>query len=142
MARIVASACAILLLVAGCNDQPQAPGIAPKDAVSTCAKNAPAPKAVECDSPTPNPSMEQRSLQNPEQIGTTYADAEAAEAKGDIMAAIRLYRRLARAGDGKAAVRLGKIYEEGRPGVQRDLAEADSWYDTARQLGMSIESRR
>jgi serine/threonine-protein kinase len=62
------------------------------------------------------------------------------ENNGDAKGAIRLYRRAARAGSGKAAKRLGEIYDRGVPGVSRDYAESLQWYETARQLGETIET--
>ena len=58
---------------------------------------------------------------------------------GKASQAIRIYRRAARAGNGKAAKRLGEIYDKGVPGVSRDYAESLQWYETARQLGETIE---
>ena len=59
---------------------------------------------------------------------------------GDAAGAIRIYRRAARAGSGKAAKRLGEIYDRGVPGVSRDYAESLQWYETARQLGETVET--
>jgi len=58
---------------------------------------------------------------------------------GKASQAIRVYRKAARAGSGKAAKRLGEIYDKGVPGVSRDYAESLQWYETARQLGETIE---
>ena len=58
---------------------------------------------------------------------------------GKTSQAIRVYRKAARAGSGKAAKRLGEIYDKGVPGVSRDYAESLQWYETARQLGETIE---
>ncbi len=69
-----------------------------------------------------------------------YQQALEMEIGGDAKGAIRLYRRAARAGSGKAAKRLGEIYDRGLPGVSRDYAESLQWYETARQLGESIET--
>jgi outer membrane biosynthesis protein TonB len=69
-----------------------------------------------------------------------YEQAVATESNGDAKSAIRLYRRAARAGSGKAAKRLGEIYDRGVPGVPRDYAESLQWYETARQLGETVET--
>jgi TPR repeat protein len=69
-----------------------------------------------------------------------YQQALAMENGGNAKGAIRLYRRAARAGSGKAAKRLGEIYDRGVPGVSRDYAESLQWYETARQLGETIET--
>ena len=57
----------------------------------------------------------------------------------DPNAAIRLYRRAARDGSGKAAKRLGELFDKGAPGVTRDYQEALSWYSKARELGETVE---
>jgi len=69
-----------------------------------------------------------------------YQQALAMENGGDAASAIRIYRRAARAGSGKAAARLGEIYDRGVPGVSRDYAESLQWYETARQLGEKVET--
>jgi serine/threonine-protein kinase len=58
----------------------------------------------------------------------------------DANGAIRLYRRAARAGSGKAAKRLGEIYDKGIAGISRDYAESLQWYETARKLGETVET--
>ena len=57
----------------------------------------------------------------------------------DPNAAIRIYRRAARDGSGKAAKRLGELFDKGAPGVTRDYQEALSWYSKARELGETVE---
>jgi TPR repeat protein len=61
---------------------------------------------------------------------------EATDPKG----AVKIYRSLARKGNGKAATRLGAIYDRGIPGVPRDYQESLSWYQRARDLGETIET--
>ena len=68
-----------------------------------------------------------------------YQQALTMEGSGKAADAIRIYRRAARAGNGKAAKRLGEIYDKGVPGVSRDYAESLQWYETARQLGETVE---
>ncbi len=74
------------------------------------------------------------------EFDTLYQQALAMENGGDAAGAIRIYRRAARAGSGKAAKRLGEIYDRGVPGVSRDYAESLQWYETARQLGETVET--
>ena len=57
----------------------------------------------------------------------------------DPNAAIRIYRRAARDGSGKAAKRLGELFDKGAPGVTRDYQEALTWYSKARELGETVE---
>jgi serine/threonine-protein kinase len=71
-----------------------------------------------------------------------FQQAQSLEQSGKANEAIRIYRRLARAGNGKAAKRLGEIYDRGIPGVPRDYAESLQWYETARQLGEKIEEAK
>jgi hypothetical protein len=71
---------------------------------------------------------------------TLYQQALTMENGGDVKGAIRVYRRAARGGSGKAAKRLGEIFDKGVPGVSRDYAESLQWYETARQLGETVET--
>jgi serine/threonine-protein kinase len=71
---------------------------------------------------------------------TLYQQALAMESGGNAKDAIRIYRRAARAGSGKAAKRLGELFDKGANGVPRDYAESLQWYETARQLGETIET--
>ena len=68
-----------------------------------------------------------------------FQQAQAMEAS-DPRGALRIYRSLARHGNGKAAKRLGDIYDRGIPGVPRDYQESLSWYQKARDLGETIET--
>ena len=56
--------------------------------------------------------------------------------------AVKMYERAARAGNGKAARRLGEIYDTGIPGVARDYALALRWYNAARVLGEDVPPAR
>ena len=69
-----------------------------------------------------------------------YQQALAMEGEGNSIDALRIYRRATRAGSGKAAKRLGEIFDCGIPGVPRDYAESLQWYETARQLGEQVET--
>jgi hypothetical protein len=68
-----------------------------------------------------------------------YQQGLALERGGQGKEAIRIYRRAARAGSGKAAKRLGEIFDKGIPGVPRDYADSRLWYEKARELGESID---
>jgi TPR repeat protein len=72
-------------------------------------------------------------------IGTAepplYHQASEAEREGNHMIALRLYRIGAQEGDGRAAFRMGEIYELGLLGIPRDDAQAFRWYNAARVLG-------
>jgi serine/threonine-protein kinase len=74
------------------------------------------------------------------EVDTLYQQALAMENSGNTKDAIRIYRRAARAGSGKAAKRLGEIFDKGAGGVSRDYAESLQWYETARQLGETVET--
>jgi hypothetical protein len=69
-------------------------------------------------------------------------EAQDLESRGEIKESLRAYRRAARAGSGKAAKRLGEIYDKGAPGVPRDHPESRQWYETARQLGEAIPGEK
>ena len=107
--------------------QTQVASAAPTTAVSPASAPASAPAAA--------PAKPQASENE-----TLYQQALAMENGGDAKGAIRLYRRAARAGSGKAAKRLGEIFDRGVPGVSRDYAESLQWYETARQLGETVET--
>jgi TPR repeat protein len=68
-----------------------------------------------------------------------YKQAQELESGGKANEAVRIYRRLARAGHGQSAKRLGDIFDRGVPGVSRDYAESLQWYETARKLGVQVE---
>ena len=63
---------------------------------------------------------------------------EALERENKGVEAVKVYVRAARAGSGKAAKRLGDIYDKGIPGVPRDYAESLKWYNAARVLGEEV----
>jgi TPR repeat protein len=67
-----------------------------------------------------------------------FQQAQAMESS-DARGAVKIYRSLARNGNGKAAKRLGEIYDKGIAGVSRDYAESLQWYETARKLGETVE---
>jgi TPR repeat protein len=49
--------------------------------------------------------------------------------------AVNWYHRAAAAGDARAMMSLGVLYEQGRGGLPKDEAEAVNWYRKAAQLG-------
>jgi TPR repeat protein len=67
---------------------------------------------------------------------------EAAEQQGNGKEAVKLYTRAARSGNGKAAKRLGEIYDKGLAGIPRDYAESLKWYNAARVLGEEVPLAR
>jgi eukaryotic-like serine/threonine-protein kinase len=68
--------------------------------------------------------------------------AAALEADGNGKEAVKLYTRAARSGNGKAAKRLGEIYDKGLAGIPRDYAESLKWYNAARVLGEDVPLAR
>ncbi len=71
-----------------------------------------------------------------------FEQAAALEQQGKGSDAVKLYVRAARSGNGKAAKRLGEIYDKGIAGVSRDYAESLKWYNAARVLGEEVPIAR
>lgn len=83
----------------------------------------------------------------PAQLRLSSAEIAALRARGDALFALRdissarlFYERAADAGDGRAALRLGRTFDPvfldfTHPGVRGDSAMAVSWYGRARELG-------
>jgi TPR repeat protein len=69
-----------------------------------------------------------------------FEQAAALEREGRFAEAVRAYTRAARSGNGKAAKRLGEIYDQGLPDVSRNYAESLKWTNTARALGEDVLS--
>jgi len=67
-----------------------------------------------------------------------FDQAMALEQQGKGNDAVKIYVRAARSGNGKAAKRLGEIYDKGLAGVSRDYAESLKWYNAARVLGEDV----
>jgi hypothetical protein len=67
-----------------------------------------------------------------------FRHAFALERRGKGGDAVKVYARAAVAGSGKAAKRLGEIYDKGIAGVSRDNAESLKWYNAARVLGEDV----
>lgn len=63
----------------------------------------------------------------------------ARERDGKTAEAVRIYRRAARAGSGKAARRLGEIFDKGLPDVPSDHEESRKYYEMARRLGEKVD---
>ncbi len=69
-------------------------------------------------------------------------DGKAAEARGDIRAAVRLYVRATRGGSGEAAKLLGDIFANGKGDVAKDYAESLKYYAIAEKAGVRIDRDR
>ena len=67
-----------------------------------------------------------------------FRQAFALERRGKGGDAVKVYARAAVAGSGKAAKRLGEIYDQGIAGVSRNNAESLKWYNAARVLGEDV----
>ena len=74
----------------------------------------------------------------PSGADTLVEQALALEQQGKGNDAVKVYVKAARAGSGKAAKRLGEIYDKGLGGVPRDYAESLKWYNAARVLGEEV----
>jgi len=67
-----------------------------------------------------------------------FSQAAALEQEGKGRDAVKMYTQAARSGNGKAAKRLGEIYDKGLIGISRDYAESLKWYNAARVLGEDV----
>jgi serine/threonine-protein kinase len=67
-----------------------------------------------------------------------FTQAAALEQEGKGRDAVKMYTQAARSGSGKAAKRLGEIYDKGLVGISRDYAESLKWYNAARVLGEDV----
>ena len=67
-----------------------------------------------------------------------FSQAASLEQEGKGREAVKMYTQAARAGNGKAAKRLGEIYDKGLVGISRDYAESLKWYNAARVLGEDV----
>jgi len=74
----------------------------------------------------------------PSGADTLLEQALALEQQGKGNDAVKVYVKAARGGSGKAAKRLGEIYDKGLAGVPRDYAESLKWYNAARVLGEEV----
>jgi serine/threonine protein kinase len=114
-------------------------GKAPSAQQQTQVASAATTTAIVASTPTPGTPAAPAAKAATE-FETLYQQALDMENGGNAKDAIRIYRRAARAGSGKAAKRLGEIYDRGVAGVPRDYAESLQWYETARQLGETVET--
>jgi len=67
-----------------------------------------------------------------------FSQAAALEQEGKGRDAVKMYTQAARSGNGKAAKRLGEIFDKGLIGISRDYAESLKWYNAARVLGEDV----
>jgi serine/threonine protein kinase len=67
-----------------------------------------------------------------------FAEAGRLEQDGKGRDAVKKYMQAAKTGNGKAAKRLGEIYDKGLVGIPRDYAESLKWYNAARVLGEEV----
>jgi TPR repeat protein len=67
-----------------------------------------------------------------------YEQAAGLEGSGKGPEAVQTYIRAARAASGRAALRLGEIYDKGIAGVARNYGESLKWYNAARVLGEDV----
>jgi serine/threonine protein kinase len=67
-----------------------------------------------------------------------FSQAASLDHEGKGRDAVKAYTQAARAGSGKAAKRLGEIYDKGLIGISRDYAESLKWYNAARVLGEEV----
>lgn len=72
----------------------------------------------------------------PAQPAATNAmdQGQALESDGRFRDAVRVYRYAARRGNADAALRLGEIYDKGRPGIQPDAEESRQWRSAAADI--------
>jgi len=80
----------------------------------------------------------ERAPAGPTSAQMLYEQALALEEQGKGGEAVKAYIRAARSGSGRAALRLGEIYDKGIPGVSRDYPESLKWYNAARVLGEDV----
>ena len=64
----------------------------------------------------------------------------AEEGKGNLAAAMKLFKDSANAGHGPAMKKLGDIYGAGNDAVPRDYAASIKWYNKARQAGVALDA--
>jgi serine/threonine-protein kinase len=71
-----------------------------------------------------------------------FSQAASLEQEGKGREAVKMYTQAARAGNGKAAKRLGEIFDKGLVGISRDYAESLKWYNAARVLGEDVPMQK
>ena len=110
----------------------------PVEQVASLSPSATAPSAAAPGAAAPAAAPTAPAKGGASEADALYQKAFAMEGS-DPNAAIRIYRRAARDGSGKAAKRLGELFDKGAPGVTRDYQEALTWYSKARELGETVE---
>ena len=73
---------------------------------------------------------------------STYQQAKALEAGGNVKGAVRLYLRAVKEGDFNAAKALGDIYAEGKGDVGKDYADSLRYYQLAEKNGVEVPRAR
>ncbi len=107
------------------------------------ARPAPSPATVAAIKPAPEARMPVRLspqvLQNAEAAARRYRDGLSLERRGDHQGALAAFLEAGEAGDGKAQVKLGQIYDKGNTVVPRDYQTSLKWYQKAREQGVEID---
>ena len=73
---------------------------------------------------------------------STYQQAKALDAGGNVKGAVRLYLRAVKEGDFNAAKALGDIYAEGKGDVGKDYADSLRYYQLAEKNGVEVPRAR
>ncbi len=73
---------------------------------------------------------------------STFQQAKALEAGGNVKGAVRLYLRAVKEGDFNAAKALGDIYAEGKGDVGKDYADSLRYYQLAEKNGVEVPRAR
>lgn len=105
------------------------------DADAEAKRKAEAEKAKEAAAPPAAPSAV--AAGDPAEL---YQHGLREEGKGNIAAAMKLFKDSASAGYGPAMKKLGDIYGVGNDAVPRDYAASIKWYNKARQAGMALDA--
>jgi FimV-like protein len=107
------------------------------------ARPAPSPAAVASIKPSPPvrvpPGSSSESSLNAEAAAKRYRDGLTLERRGDHQGALTAFQEAGEAGDGKAQIKLGQIYDKGNTVVSRDYQTSLKWYQKAREQGFEID---
>jgi hypothetical protein len=115
------------------------PGAPPTEVAAMAA--AASPPATQATEPTPGREPVSAKLRlPPEEVIALLARGDSFLARKDISSARLLYERAADAGDGRAALKLGRTFDPAflyfsQVAVRGDRAVAEFWYRRARELG-------
>lgn len=104
---------------------------APPPAVAA-VKPAPAVKAPSRPSTVVAPATAEAAAKR-------YREGLTLERRGDHQGALAAFLEAGEAGDSKAQVKLGQIYDKGNAAVPRDYQAALKWYQKAREQGVDID---